>query len=126
MKKRINILIALVCLSALSLAFVGCEEPEPNNLDGTWVGTDGYGETATIIISGNNMELRGKDEDGNNYRVRGTVTYTNSTITFTQKERYSGGSWASITQSTSTENYRLSGNQLTLVNGGDSITFTKQ
>jgi len=89
---------------------------KPGKFDGTWVGTDGYGETATIIIS------------GNNYRVRGTVTYTNSTITFTQKESYSGGSgtWVSIPQQTETENYRLSGNQLTLVDGGDSITFTKQ
>jgi len=42
MKKRINILIALVCLSALSLAFVGCEEPKEDKTYTVWTDTDTY------------------------------------------------------------------------------------
>jgi len=107
MKKRINILAALVCLLALSLAFTGCASTTPTdkpNLDGTW-----KNGAETFIINGKSFSLTSGKES-----ITGTLSYTNTNISLV----FGGTSF--------TSGYTLNGNTLTIARGdGLAGTWTK-
>ena len=81
-----------------------------------------YGETIYIIFFTDNTTQTGGTVDGNTYEYEGTYTQNGSNITMHYNKGYMNNY---KTQVNVTYNCTLSGNQLILSNGSQSITFNE-
>jgi uncharacterized lipoprotein YehR (DUF1307 family) len=92
MNKKILLAVLAIAL-VLGMTLAGCKEKDEENLDGTWT-KDGH----TITVSGNNITITASGGSS----LNGTVSYGGGTMTST------------VAGETSTFNYSLSGNKLTI------------
>ncbi|GHU61239.1 hypothetical protein FACS189445_3030 [Spirochaetia bacterium] len=131
MKKNLKILGVLVCVLALSMAFIGCGDgagdgDEKTELEGTWEGT-GAAASFTLTISGHNFTMK---MGGVWYSGTFTENGTKIELTF-EKTSADGSTWVEMPAAAVTaldsykeQTYTLSsdGKTLTLPIG----TFTKK
>jgi hypothetical protein len=110
MRKK-NWLGILVMVLVLGITVVGCDDGSKGGADTTLNGTWSR-ESYSITISGNSWTWL---YNGTNFS-KGTMSYDNSTFTLNRTHVWSNGGWVSTNNNTTTGNYSLSENTLTITN----------
>jgi len=95
MVKRLFGLMTTIVGVMLAMILLGCPMDDDLNLDGTWVGDDGY----VYVFSGSNFTLMVDTPTGRVNSQRGTFSINSARTEFTQRATHNwvSGSWVEMT-----------------------------